>query len=247
MTNFDFPKNLISRLKSSKRISVLTGAGISAESGVPTFRGKNGIWKKFNPQELANMEAFLRNPELVWEWYNYRRKIIDSVLPNPGHEVLAQMEQFYPHFSICTQNVDGLHKKAGSKRIYELHGNIHRNKCSECDLPVADIVVHKDGRSPRCLCGGLIRPDVVWFGEQIPQDIFYTCVEEAVLAEVYFSIGTSTIVYPAATLPGEAKKHGAYVIEINLEPTPFSNQADYAIHAKAGDILPQIWGKVKSN
>lgn len=240
------PKYLIETLRNAKRVSVLTGAGISAESGIPTFRGKDGIWKKFNPQELASMEAFLKNPQLVWEWYEYRRKILQSVLPNAAHYTLAKMEQHYPHFSINTQNVDGLHQMAGSHTVYEMHGNIRKNKCLECEMPIDDTFFEKDGQVPRCNCGGMVRPDVVWFGEYLSPDILNTCCIEAQSADVFFTIGTSSVVYPAAKLPEEAKNNGAYVVEINPEQTLFSNKADYVFKKNAGDILPKIWQQINS-
>jgi NAD-dependent deacetylase len=247
MTNNSFPAFLLEHLQCAKRVSVLTGAGISAESGIPTFRGMDGIWKKFNPQELASLDAFMPNPELVWEWYEYRRKVLKSISPNPAHYVLAKMEQQFPHFTISTQNVDGLHQNAGSKTVYELHGSIQQNKCLECGIQIKDVFLPKNGTVPHCTCGGMVRPDVVWFGENLPVDILDTCFTEAKLADVFFTIGTSSVVYPAAKLPEEAKNNGAFVVEINLEPTPFSPKADHTIFAKAGDVLPKIWEMIKTN
>jgi len=241
----EFSQELLDRLASAVRVAVLTGAGISAESGVPTFRGQDGLWKKFKPEELANMDAFLRNPELVWEWYQYRRKIITEIKPNPAHKTLAKMEEFFPHFSIATQNVDGLHYRAGSSTVYELHGNILRNKCTKCGKTTFVVDVDENQPVPKCECGGLIRPDVVWFGEYLPEDMLEASFQAAREADVYLSIGTSAVVYPAAMLPVEAKKHGAYVIEINLEPTPLSHQVDVSIQGKAGEILPALWEQIE--
>ena len=240
----EFSPQLIDRLVKATNVAVLTGAGISAESGVPTFRGADGIWKKFKPEELASMDAFMRNPELVWEWYEHRRKIIRDIKPNPAHYTLRKMEEYYPYFSIATQNVDGLHNRAGSRTVYELHGNILRSKCNKCGKIVLDVKLEKN-QVPTCECGGLIRPDVVWFGEMLPEDVLNASFEAARSAEVYFSIGTSAVVYPAAMLPQEAKRHGAFVVEINLEPTPLSNQVDVSIMGKAGEILPQLWQQVE--
>ncbi len=238
--------DVIKRIAAARRIAVLTGAGISAESGIPTFRGEDGIWKKIRPEELASMDAFLKNPALVWEWYEYRRKIIRDVTPNAAHYTLAEMEKHLPHLSISTQNIDGLHQRAGSARVYELHGNILRNRCNNCGRIDQNLDLGKDKKRPTCECGGLIRPDVVWFGEMLPADILDKSFEEAQNADVYFSIGTSAVVYPAAQLPVEALHNGAYVIEINLEPTPLTSRVHAHYHGKAGDILPELWQAVKN-
>lgn len=246
MSQIQFSDTLVERLSTAHHVAVLTGAGISAESGIATFRGADGLWKKFKPEELASMDAFLRNPNLVWEWYNYRRKIINNVSPNAGHYTLAKMEKHYPYFSISTQNVDGLHSRAGSKNVFELHGNILLNRCAACGKIVTDIEFQQGEEIPRCQCGGMLRPDVVWFGETLEPEVLQASFEEAATAEVYFSIGTSGIVYPAAMLPGEAKRNGAYVVEINLEATPLSSQVDESFLGKAGEILPQLWKLVET-
>ena len=230
-------------MRNANRVSVLTGAGISAESGIATFRGKDGIWKKFKPEELASVDAFLNNPEMVWEWYNYRRKIIEQVQPNAGHFVLAEMEKHFTYFSICTQNVDGLHQKAGSQNVFELHGNITKNKCQKCNRPMEQISF--DIELPRCQCGGLIRPDVVWFGEFLPEDVWESCQFNATTSDVFLTIGTSSVVYPAADLPIQAQRYGAMVIEINPEPTPFSNSADFSLRGNAGEVLPKLWQAIQ--
>jgi NAD-dependent deacetylase len=238
-----FSKIFINRLKEAKTVAVLTGAGISAESGVPTFRGEEGLWKKFRPEELANFDAFMRNPKLVWEWYNYRKKIINEVVPNPAHYALVKMEQYFQDFYLITQNVDNLHRRAGSQTIYELHGNIMRNRCVDCNKKVAEISFSEEDL-PRCDCGGLIRPDVVWFGESLPQLEMMRSFQAAYHADVFFSIGTSAIVQPAASLPLEAKNAGAYVVEINTESTAISNLVDETLLGKAGEILPQLLDKL---
>lgn len=247
MTKTEVPEYLIDLLGKAKRVSVLTGSGISAESGVPTFRGSDGLWNKFRPEELASVDAFLRNPELVWEWYDYRRRLVKEVKPNPGHYTLAEMENHYAHFSLCTQNVDGLHERAGSRRVHELHGNILKSKCSDCHNPVKNVTFQKGQPVPRCSCGGMVRPDVVWFGEMLPQDVLEQSIQEASHAEIYLTVGTSALVYPAASLPYTAKACGAIVIEINPEETPFTHTADYSFRAKAGEFLPHLWQLVKSN
>lgn len=235
-----FSQQLLTKLKAAKAVAVLTGAGISAESGVPTFRGEEGLWKKFRPEELANFQAFMQNPGLVWEWYNYRKKIISEVEPNPGHYALVQLEDRFENFFLITQNVDNLHARAGSRRIYELHGNIMRNRCVDCNKPAKEISFQEAGDLPRCDCGGLIRPDVVWFGEELPPSVLKASFAAARRSEVFFSIGTSAVVQPAASLPLEAKNAGAYVVEINSEPTVISRLMDESIRGKAGEILPQL-------
>ncbi len=231
-------------LQRAKKIGVLTGAGVSAESGIATFRGKDGIWSKLNPDELARMDAFLKNPARVLEWYEHRRSIIDNVAPNAAHKTLAEMQDYFDSFVISTQNIDGLHKKAGSDSVYELHGNILRNRCNECGKKIDDVDLES---VPRCECGGLVRPDVVWFGEVLPVDVLDNSFAVAQQADVYFSIGTSAAVYPAAYLPVEAKMNGAFVIEINLEPTELSNVAHVSYRGRAGEILPEFWETIKKD
>ncbi len=236
-----FSPRLIARLYSAESVAVLTGAGVSAESGVPTFRGENGVWKKFKSEELANFDAFMRNPELVWEWYRHRKEIIAAIQPNAGHYALADLEKHYRRFSIITQNIDNLHRRAGSKEVYELHGNIERNYCISCRKQFPNQEILSKPGIPRCSdCDGLIRPDVVWFGELLPPDVWDAAAEAAAHADVFFSIGTSAIVYPAASLPIMAKHAGAYLVEINPDPTPITDSADEFIGGKSGEILPQL-------
>ncbi len=242
-----FSQTLLSRLQNATSIAVLTGAGISAESGVPTFRGIDGLWKKFRPEELANLDAFMRNPEMVWEWYAYRKKLISDVQPNPGHFALVELEQLYPDFTLITQNVDNLHRRAGSKNIYELHGNIHRSYCMDCRTFYDDVVIKEEKKVPRCQCGGLIRPDVVWFGEFLPEDQMKEAERAAMRAHIFFSIGTSGEVYPAAQLPGLARSHGAYTVEINAEQTILSHRMDECIFGSSGTVLPLLVQEVKRN
>lgn len=239
-----FSAMLISRLRIAKTVSVLTGAGISAESGVPTFRGEEGLWQKFRPEELANFDAFMRNPKLVWEWYNYRKHIVNQVAPNAGHYAISKMESIFPRFHLITQNVDDLHRKAGSKQIYELHGNIMRNRCVDCSKQYNEMPEENQDVLPRCDCGGLIRPDVVWFGETLPPLELKRSFDAARSCDVFFSIGTSAVVQPAASLPLEAKHEGAYVVEINTEPTAISQYVDETILGKAAVILPQLVEKL---
>lgn len=227
-------------MKSGSKVCVLTGAGVSAESGVPTFRGTDGLWKKFRPEELANVNAFLKNPDLVLSWYQHRRELIDDIEPNPGHYALASMEKFFADFTLVTQNVDGLHRRAGSNNIFEVHGNILHNKCFECNRLIERVDFVEGEEMPRCECGGMIRPDVVWFGEMLPEKVLNMSVRKATEAQLFFSIGTSAVVYPAAGLPLAAQQHGAYLVEINLERTELSGHADEVLLGASGAILPKL-------
>ncbi len=230
-------KNL---LQPSTNVAVLTGAGVSAESGVPTFRGKDGLWAKFRPEELANFDAFIANPKLVWEWYNYRRKLMNEVEPNPGHYTLAEWETYFADFALITQNVDSLHRRAGSTKIYELHGNIARNKCADCNAPMDWEGELDPDNIPRCACGGLIRPDVVWFGELLPAKVIEDAWHKAESCDLFFALGTSSVVQPAASLPLVARRAGAHVVEINPEQTPISDMCDDCFRGPTGEILPQL-------
>ncbi len=221
--------------------AALTGAGISAESGVPTFRGQQGLWKKFRPEQLATMEAFLASPDVVWEWYNWRRELISEVSPNPGHYALKELEEFFSEFTLVTQNVDNLHRVVGSSRVLELHGNIYHNKCVNCGLSLADDLEIDPSAIPVCdKCGGQVRPGVVWFGEMLPGDVMEAAFAEAEKAEVFLTVGTSALVQPAASLPLIAKRAGATLIEINPERTLLSDVADFSFQAKSGELLPKL-------
>lgn len=236
-----FSEKFIQKLKSAESVVFFTGAGISAESGVPTFRGDNGLWKKFKPEELANFDAFLRNTELVWEWYKYRKQIIANVQPNPGHYAIVELEKIYKSFAVITQNVDNLHRRAGSKNIFELHGNIQHNYCIKCRKNFSDELIVSKPEIPKCdVCGGLIRPGVVWFGEMLPEDQWNGAEKATLAADVFFSVGTSGIVYPAASLPYIAKQNGAFIVEVNPEPTPITEIADEFLCGKSGEVLPKI-------
>lgn len=240
------PSELITRLRTARRVAVLTGAGISAESGVPTFReAQTGLWARYNPEELATPEAFRRNPRLVWEWYAWRQKRVRQAEPNPGHHALVEMERHLVEFTLITQNVDGLHRRAGSHQVLELHGNLFRAKCFDEDRLVEGWPESSDS-PPRCPhCGGLLRPDVVWFGEMLPAGALRSAEQAAACAEVFFSIGTSSLVYPAADLPLIALRAGATVVEINPQPTPLSPHVTFSLNGAAGVVLPalvaQIW------
>jgi len=231
---------LKSLLFKDTKVVVLTGAGISAESGVPTFRGEDGLWKKFRPEELATFDAFMANPELVWEWYQYRRKIIEDIKPNPGHLALVDFENHFDRFDLITQNVDGLHHKAGSEKVIELHGNIRRNKCIQCGKIYESLEETIEGTPPKCPCAGNIRPDVVWFGEMLPQDAINYAFAVSQKCDLFFSVGTSAVIHPAASLPLIAKRAGAYVVEVNISPTEISGIVDESLFGKSGEILPSL-------
>lgn len=218
----------------------LTGAGISAESGIPTFRGAGGLWRSFRPEELATPEAFARDPKLVWEWYLWRRGLIAQAQPNAGHYALVRLEQRTPRFTLVTQNVDGLHDRAGSRNILKLHGDIWEVRCTACGRQERDERLAFDCLPPRCACGGLLRPAVVWFGEMLPAAVWQAAEEAVRAAEVLLVAGTSAVVYPAAGLVPLARSAGAKVIEVNLEQTPLSASAECSLRGKAGEILPDL-------
>jgi len=227
-------------LAAATSLAVLTGAGISAESGVPTFRGAGGLWKDYKPEELANAEAFAKNPKLVWEWYNHRREIISKVLPNPGHKALVEFEKRKPRFTLITQNVDGLHDRAGSGKILKLHGDIWRMKCTACGANWPDRRAPLPKLPPHCQCGGLARPNVVWFGEPLADGMMKEAEHAVTSAQVFLVIGTSAVVLPAAGLVPHARKAGAKVIEINTEETAATGMVDCILRGPAGDLLPRM-------
>jgi NAD-dependent deacetylase len=241
----NFPLELIQLLKSANRVVVLTGAGVSQESGLRTFRdSQDGLWAKYKPTDLASPEAFARDPKLVWDWYAWRREAIKGVRPNQGHYALVEMENKFPEFTLITQNVDGLHRFAGSKNILELHGNINLVRCSECRT-FTDEWDEESESVPQCKnCNGLLRPDVVWFGEALPRAELESAVKASRSCEVFFSIGTSGVVQPAASLAHAARNNGAVVVEINAEPTPLTPKVNFAFHGKSGEILPELMKKI---
>jgi len=237
---------LIEVLRNTSRVAVSTGSGISAESGIPTFRGKDGLWKKFRPEELATPTAFSKNPKLVWEWYDWRRGIIAQKNPNPGHKVLAEWEKNFLKFSLITQNIDGLHQKAGSKNILELHGNIWKLRCTNEDIITENYDAPLKEIPPLCPdCGALLRPHVVWFGESLSSTILQKAFLLSSQCEVMFVIGTSAVVQPAASLPLAAAQAGAKIVEINPDPTPLTSYSDFSFRGKAGEILPLIDKELK--
>lgn len=229
-----------SRLSKASSVCVLTGAGISADSGVPTFRGKDGLWRNFRAEELAAPEAFRRDPKLVWEWYNWRREIIATKIPNAAHLALAAMERQSPSFTLITQNVDGLHAKAASKNLIEIHGNIWKVRCTACgcismneDVPIPIL--------PHCRqCNGLLRPHIVWFGESLDPSDITRSMDALHRCDVLLVIGTSGIVQPAASFASVAKSAGAYVIEVNIEATPNSDLVDETLIGRASEVVPLL-------
>ncbi len=239
----DIPAELIEALRSARHVAVLTGAGISAESGVPTFReAQTGLWARYSPEELATRDAFRRQPQLVWEWYEWRRGLVSQARPNPGHLALVELERRVPHFTLITQNVDGLHQRAGSRDVVELHGNIHRTKCY-VEETIVDEWPDTGEIPPRCpTCGGPLRPDVVWFGESLPEAALFAAVEASRACDLFLSIGTSALVQPAASLPYEAIRRGVVTVEINPDETPLTPHVSYSLRGPAGRILPALVG-----
>lgn len=233
-------QNAAERLACAKRVSVLTGAGISAESGVPTFRGPDGLWNEFRVEELATPEAFARDPKLSWEWYDWRRQKLAHCLPHAGHEALVRLEQSVEEFTLVTQNVDGLHRRAGSRNVEELHGNIWRVRCMSCRHCREDFRAPLPELPPRCDCGNVLRPDVVWFGEVLPQQPFTRSLRALSRSEVLLVVGTSALVYPAASLPLVTKQAGGFVIEVNKEKTPLSALVDVTLIGLASQLLPAL-------
>lgn len=227
-------------LAEATNVAVLTGAGISAESGVPTFRGSDGLWREYKPEDLATPEAFARDPKLVWEWYDWRRRIIAKAVPNAAHKALVQLEVRKPGFTLITQNVDGLHDMAGSSKILKLHGDIWRMRCTECGANFPNRRVPLPKIPPHCACGGMARPGVVWFGEPLPEGMMKEAEHAVASAQVFLVIGTSAVVYPAAGMIPYAKRSGARVIEINTEPTAATPIVDSALEGPASEILPTL-------
>ncbi|OYT37224.1 MAG: NAD-dependent protein deacylase [Desulfurococcales archaeon ex4484_58] len=241
----DTIEEVVEKILESKYCIAFTGSGISVESGIPSFRGPNGLWKKYRPEELATPQAFSRDPIRVWEWYKWRMELIFKAKPNPAHRVLAELERLGFLKCIITQNIDDLHRLAGSKCIVELHGNIKRARCISCgyrvtwNKPPEEIPPH----CPRC--NSLLRPDVVWFGEELPRDQWMKALEHTNKADLVLVIGTSGVVYPAAMIPYIVKENGGIVVEINIEDTALTNIADYILRGRAGEILESIYRVLK--
>ena len=236
----DLSPTLRSRLAEPGMIVALTGAGVSAESGLATFRGPGGMWEGRNPIELATPEAFHSDPETVWRFYAWRRRQAASAAPNPGHEALASLDRLRDEFLLVTQNVDGLHERAGSGRIVRLHGSLWRLRCTAENREFDDLALELGPLPARCECGGLLRPGVVWFGEALPADALVEAEQAVRRARLVLVAGTSSLVYPAAALPTIARDAGAYVVEINPETTPLSSRVDEHLAGPSGEILPLL-------
>lgn len=228
-------------LEQAGSIVVLTGAGISAESGVPTFRGPQGLWRNYSPEQLATPEAFARNARLVWEWYDWRRGLIRQAQPNAGHLALAELERRRPGFTLLTQNVDGLHDRAGSRNVLKLHGDLWLVQCTGCGAVERNEQVPLQGeRPPRCRCGEALRPAVVWFGESLPEKAWERALEASGRAELFLVVGTSAVVYPAAGLAEVARRAGARLAVVNPEPTPLDASAGWVLRGPSGELLPRL-------
>ncbi len=240
MTSISDIDKIRDRLTQTRSLTVLTGAGVSADSGVPTFRGPEGLWKTYRAEELATPEAFSKNPGLVWEWYNWRRELIHTKEPNAAHAALASLEERIPSFTLITQNVDGLHVRAGSRNIVEIHGNIWKVRCTGChtisfndEIPLPPL--------PACdLCGEPLRPHVVWFGESLDAENIKRSLKAAEESELFLVVGTSGNVQPAASFAEIAKSNGSYIVEVNLDPTRGNGPADTSLTGRAAEILPRL-------
>jgi NAD-dependent deacetylase len=229
------------------RVLVFTGAGMSAESGVPTFRDAQvGLWERYDPEDLATPQAFQRDPDLVWGWYEWRRAAVRRTTPNPGHLAVAAMQRHAPQCVVVTQNVDDLHERAGTIAPIRLHGSLSAPRCSGCARPATPVDTEQppEGQRvppPRCAgCGGLVRPGVVWFGESLPERALAAAVEAASACDVLLSVGTSAVVYPAAEIPRLAARRGATVIQVNPQPTPLDAVATINLRGTAADLLPRL-------
>jgi NAD-dependent deacetylase len=228
------------KLRGARRVAALTGAGVSAESGVPTFRGAEGLWRRFRPEELATPQAFARDPVLVWEWYDWRRQKVGACAPNDGHRALAELGRRSFAFDLVTQNVDGLHRLAGSSPVWELHGSLWNLRCTGCSRNREDRSAPLPSIPPRCACGAIERPGVVWFGESLPSEVLARAFDAASRADVFLVVGTSALVHPAASLPEVAGEQGALVVEVNPELTPLSGLVDVRLAGPSAVILPRI-------
>jgi NAD-dependent deacetylase len=232
------PVSASERIREAGSLVVLTGAGISAESGVPTFRGNHGLWKERRSVELATPQAFERDPDLVWEWYHWRRKVVQGAFPNPAHNALVELENRIRDFTLITQNVDGMHHRAGSRNVLEIHGNIHRARCTAC--PWVKTLGDENGIIRCRNCGERMRPDVVWFGENLDPLLLEKAFSASGRSDFTLVAGTSGVVQPAASLAYRALSGGSYVLEVNLEATPLTGTATATVLGKAGDILPEL-------
>jgi NAD-dependent deacetylase len=232
---------LAERLSEISELVVITGSGVSRESGVPTFRGDDGLWNNYRAEELATRRAFETNPALVWSWYDYRRQLVAEAEPNPAHLAIVDLENNFPGFSLITQNTDGLHDRAGNRAPIELHGNIWRARCTHERTVIPLTANPLPEIPPKCSkCGSLLRPDVVWYGEPLPVKAYERSHELAARCEAMLVVGTSAIVHPAASLPLVAKHSGALVVEVNTSFTPVSALVDATLLGRAGEVLPEL-------
>ncbi len=230
--------SIAEQLKKAKKIVFVTGAGISQESGIPTFRGNDGLWRNYDAMKLATIDAFYDNPKLIWEWYNERRQNIFAAEPNLGHKAIAELEKF-SKVVVLTQNIDGLHQIAGSSKVLELHGSIVKIKCTVCDYK-DEILTEFSDMPPFCTCGNILRPDVVWFGEGLPQDVWEEAIIHASSCDIMIIAGTSLVVSPANTLPIYAKQNNAILIEINPDETIMTSEMDVSIRSTSANALPEL-------
>lgn len=242
MSPLELSEAVRGRVRSAERVVVFSGAGVSRESGLDTFRGAGGLWERMRPEELATPEAFQAEPGKVWRWYAWRYRQAAEAHPNLAHAAIVRLETLFPAVLVVTQNVDGLHQRAGSRSLLELHGTITRAVCERCggSRDMGEAVAESSERPPVCSCGGRFRPAVVWFGEALPQEVLVLAYEEATFCDLFISVGTSAVVYPAAGLIELAHQAGACMIEVNPEPTPFSHVMDLRLAAPAGEALPAL-------
>jgi NAD-dependent deacetylase len=243
----EIPQEIRERLRTARRAVAFSGAGVSKESGLDTFRGAGGLWERMRPEELATPEAFDEDPGKVWRWYAWRHRTAAGAQPNPAHAALVRWEELFPSFLLATQNVDGLHARAGSRSLVELHGTLLQAKCERCgrrrDMGAA--IAESPEEPPRCACGGRFRPAVVWFGENLDPDVLGRASREAARCDLFLTVGTSSTVYPAAGLIEQACRAGACVIEVNPEPTPFSRLVHLQIAVPAGEAVPRLTEEIE--
>lgn len=244
----ELPDRIRERVQAADRVVVFSGAGVSRESGLDTFRGAGGLWERMRPEELATPQAFRADPAKVWRWYAWRYGKASEAAPNPAHYAVARMETIFPSLTCVTQNVDGLHQRAGSRNLLELHGTITRAFCDRCGATrgMGEALAESAEEPPLCACGGRFRPAVVWFGESLPEEVLVRAYEEATFCDLFISVGTSGTVYPAAGLIELAHQAGACLIEVNPEPTPFSGFMDLRLAAPAGEALPALVDAMES-
>ena len=236
----------VKALLGARKIVVFTGAGMSKDCGIDTYRGEDGVWEKYNVEDVATLEGFIKDPEKVWRWNDARRQKVAGVTPHPGYEAVVGLEELFDDVTVVTQNIDGLHKEAGSSHVVELHGNVWLVRCAaEDNEPWEDRRVPLPEIPPRCECGGLIRPHIVWFGEPLDHDVLLEAMAASEGCDAMIVIGTTALVYPAAGMPHLAKRSGAAVVEVNIDPTPVTDYADVSLFGPAAEVLPELVGRLK--